>query len=414
MRPRRVRVPFVLFFSVAVLFTLGSISRAGDCPAAGGYAVEVGVSNRSCGFAGIVQIGLHENVSGSDTSFYSFNEGCCPDAAFYGLLQAAVGQNQTGTFVGLSQFGILLNESQKFYGLLQWSVGENHVKRFWGGVQAAAYNEGYHVHALLQAGIWNDIQRDFTGVAQIGAINWMGGARFFGVIQLGGYNYLTRRKFDHKGKEGMFFGMFQAGGINAVSAEFYAMAQAGALNTVSEGDAMILFGQFGLMNLVYKGDFTGLLQAGAWNNVAGYKSTFQGLAQIGAVNYVESGFYGLGQFGALNLSGKEAPFWGVQAGGVNFVGVLRGLQAGAVNFAMQRDWRGGVFKGGQVGICNFAGSDSLYYGVQVGLCNFAGHVRGVQIGIFNHARSLRGIQLGLANMSSEGGLPFMVALNAGF
>ena len=90
---------------------------------------------------------------------------------------------------------------------------------------------------------------------------------------------------------------------------------------------------------------------------------------------------------------------GIDAGIVNDVGFLGGVQIGGVNFAEE-------VMGLQIGIVNFA--DEILGGVQIGLFNRSQNVSGMQIGLINSChRDLEGVQIGLINTAYD---PFGVQI----
>ena len=84
---------------------------------------------------------------------------------------------------------------------------------------------------------------------------------------------------------------------------------------------------------------------------------------------------------------------GIDAGIVNDVGFLGGVQIGGVNFAEE-------VMGLQIGIVNFA--DEILGGVQIGVFNRSPNLSGMQIGLINSCcRDLEGVQIGLINAAYD-------------
>ncbi len=84
---------------------------------------------------------------------------------------------------------------------------------------------------------------------------------------------------------------------------------------------------------------------------------------------------------------------------INIIGSnlsMRGADLGLVNLTDQ------VFIGAGFGIANSVKTDAL--GLQVGGYNYAGTMRGVQCGAYNKALTLNGVQIGLVNHSVENNL----------
>jgi len=143
--------------------------------------------------------------------------------------------------------------------------------------------------------------------------------------------------------------------------------------------------------------------------------------QVGVVgNYVSGGVYGL-QVGGL-LSYNLGDTYGVQISTLNFDGVFRGLEIGALN------WNYAGTDGVQIGVVNAEKHDmtgasfgALNYchgnleGGQIGVINLVnGPSHGFQLGLVNAAQNLCGVQIGLVNVNVFGRLPIMVIANANF
>jgi|GEM_PF-1039782 len=157
----------------------------------------------------------------------------------------------------------------------------------------------------------------------------------------------------------------------------------------------------GLANYV-EGGMTGLQLA-----LIGSKTKGEGTAiQIGVFGNATDGNYGGCQLG-LGGNDNQGDYAGLSLGLViqNTYGHMRGYQmSGEFNFAGDLD---GVQTSA---IFNRVRGDAK--GVQVGLINRSDRMKGVQIGAINYSRQMTGIQIGGINIIKEGGLPFMVGINA--
>jgi len=164
----------------------------------------------------------------------------------------------------------------------------------------------------------------------------------------------------------------------------------------------------GIYNLDY-GDSVAL-QAGGINkevkDLFGAQLAIVGNAVDGSFKGVQAGLlyntcfgeYGYGlQFAAANLN--ETGFGGISAGAINFdAGERDGLQAGLINFA-------GLLHGAQFGLFNFAGDQK----------SGGGFCRGIQVGLINScAGSLQGVQVGVLNTAQSSALPWSLGINVGF
>ncbi|MEI7437623.1 MAG: hypothetical protein WCL16_12540, partial [bacterium] len=127
---------------------------------------------------------------------------------------------------------------------------------------------------------------------------------------------------------------------------------------------------------------------------------------IGGFNWAMSDTRGC----QIGLAGNRAGnLLGVEiAAGMNWVGnEMVGCQLGPIN---RIDALG---NGLQVGLYNTAGED--FGGLQIGGFNWVGNMRGVQIGIANACDTLHGIQIGVFNFVSKANyLNFCPVFNASF
>jgi hypothetical protein len=143
--------------------------------------------------------------------------------------------------------------------------------------------------------------RTFSGLAQIGVINYVG-------------NNLYREIFgfsidnEHADKEN-FQGFAQLGAVNLTDGGFFGALQVAAL-----------------ANLVY--DFHGFAQIAPAGNYVNHR--FYGFTQIGAVNAADE-FTGAAQIGVVNWSSRRTR--GAQIGLFNSSKRLQGVQLGLVNVA---------------------------------------------------------------------------------
>ncbi|TNE58011.1 MAG: hypothetical protein EP344_10570 [Bacteroidetes bacterium] len=148
----------------------------------------------------------------------------------------------------------------------------------------------------------------------------------------------------------------------------------------------------GLFNIV--GDnLTGVQTAGLFNNIG---NNMTGAQAAGIYNFARDTVYG-GQFAGI----------GNYAG---YVGQAAIQAAGILNLAPKGKYTtqfAGILNHAHTGVYQVAGigntADTLY-GLQVaGVFNRGGLVKGVQIGLINFAREIRGAQIGLVNLSQTGG-----------
>ena len=282
-------------------------------------------------FAGGVQLSLAENAA---------------RGRFFGVAQVSLRQNGAGTFGGLLQLTLGLNIANSGFAFAR--VGGMNGNGM--GTETADVFMDRAVF-LLDAALLNlSYMRPLEGIA-IAAMNWFySGVRGVGV-QVGGYN-----KADYSIDAGM-----QVGVYNSVGHAFRGGVQIGIANVVGRGPRRIPRLQ---PILVVDGPLPD-----DWD-----VRSFHGALQVGLYNDVLLDFAGL------------------ELGGLNRVGVLRGAQLGGVVNAVR----------------------DAAYGLQLAAVNVAHEVGGVQIGVVNVAGRLRGIQVGVVNVAAHGGLPVSVGLNVGW
>jgi hypothetical protein len=145
----------------------------------------------------------------------------------------------------------------------------------------------------------------------------------------------------------------------------------------------------------------GLYAAGVFNRTADFTG-----AQLGGIANSAGPCDGVQMAGWTNACDAAR---GVQLAGFSNLGrnAVQGLQAAAgVNLTQE-------LSGVQVsGLCN--GAASMPSGAQVSALNLAGQSTGVQFGIINAAKSHQGLQVGVLNINTDGPIPIMIGLNAGW
>ncbi len=109
--------------------------------------------------------------------------------------------------------------------------------------------------------------------------------------------------------------------------------------------------------------------------------------------------------GLVNQAVGEAE--GLQFGGANWAGGLRGVQIGAINSA--DDAESGAF---QFGLFN---RSETFKGFQCGVFNMTGEMQGLQLGLINFCENTSGVQIGLLNFITQSeSIIFCPIINAQF
>lgn len=369
---------------------------------------QVGIINRADAFQGLLQLGLWNRLGPDEGSGGSGGE-----------------QERFRRFVGLGQLGLYNRAGRDVYALFQLGiVSATSRADFIGGTQLGAFattsrgsfygalqlggavNAGKDFAGLVQAGVVSVTQRSFRGLAQVGALNYVGDNIVREVFGSGG---------DESYDEQNFQGLTQAGAVSITDRDFQGVLQFGGLGTYAGRD---FYGvaQVGGLAAYVETSFHGVLQLAGFNYV---DNDFYGVLQVGAASYADDSFSGLSQIGAVNLSGGEHAggqigvvnavrerLWGFQVGALSYAKNGTGVQLGGGNLSDR-------FTGFQVGAVNYVGDEMT--GLQAGVVNVGDEVSGVQVGLVNRAKKLKGLQLGLVNIASRGGfLPVFPVVNAGF
>lgn len=304
----------------------------------------------------------------------------------------------------------LCDETTDVYGLRLAVVGKNaQVRGLDLAVGRAIVDKDF---GGIQVSIVGDVAGDAVGL-QMGLLHAMAGGACHGLQTSVIWCEADRLR---GGQVGLFNEARDASGV-----------QLGIVNWTDEA-----FHGLSLGAVCFAGSCGSAAQVGLlWNSVAQPSSG----VQIGLVD--RAGDYGGVQIGVADWRKNGR---GIQAGIYNDADDFGGLQLGAVSIArravgFQLGLLGnGAFdvRGAQVGLLNVAGRDGVLdgevTGVQAGLLNRLGTLRGmqfggmndaavcrgVQIGLFNRAGTLQGLQLGLLNLSHSGGLQVSPLLNFSF
>ena len=334
----------------------------GPTPVEGrGYVGAAGLAPALRSFTGIVEAAAVDARASRFRGLMQLSLGTTHAYAFAGGVQLSLWENAArGRFFGVAQVSLRQNGAGTFGGLLQLTLGLNIANSGFAFARVGGMNgNGMGTETadasmdravfLLDAALLNlSYMRPLEGIA-IAAMNWSHSGARVGV-QVGGYN-----KADYSIDAGM-----QVGVYNSVGHAFRGGVQIGIANVVGRGPRLILASSQSLWDGPLPDD---------WD-----VRSFHGALQVGLYNDVLLDFAGL------------------ELGGVNRVGVLRGAQLGGVVNAVR----------------------DAAYGLQLAAVNVAHEVGGVQIGVVNVAGRLRGIQVGVVNVAAHGGLPVSVGLNVGW
>ncbi len=220
-------------------------------------------------------------------------------------------------YFNLSASESLENEADKFEWIPTLSLcsGDYTGPDFFGWCDNGSYYGPVQLaHAVI-------LENNFYDGFQVG-IGSLTGENFFGLLQAGGVS------ITFKG----FYGLFQFGAIfNMVEGNFYGIAQIGGWNRMggaddAENKTSYSLLQLGAVNQTLNNSNTVAIQAGLYNSNS---RNFNGIFQIGAYNRVDMNSYGV-QIGGFNDS---RDVYGLQIGIVNRTKTLHGVQIGLLNFA---------------------------------------------------------------------------------
>lgn len=253
-----------------------------------------------------------------------------------GAAQLALGRNLSDEFIGGMQLSLTENRARTFTGIGQTGLAYNRTGEMTGIFQLAAFNRATTFAGGTQLGLYNRTDKAFTGIVEVGAFNH---ARkdFTGAMQIGVLNGVGREMFAERegSNEPRFAGIAQVGVVNAAN-NFYGVAQIGAVSFVGgELGGLVQIGALG----AGANRFKGLAQIGTValsQHSIGLQIGAGAVAleehdglQIGALGNYGKSVRGA-QLGIVNVADEVK---GVQIGVFNHARSLRGLQIGLANHA---------------------------------------------------------------------------------